>query len=165
MKKTILIVAGTVLLIGLVAFFRTDFGQEVLMYILCGIFGLFVIVGGLIGGGETSSQTTSVQKRSNLVSCRKCGYLGVGSNGYCRRCGSTTAYDVKETSQMISCRKCGYLGVGPGNGYCPHCGSTTANDIKKGSIIISCRKCGYLGVSPNGSYCPHCGWNCADRIN
>lgn len=130
-EKRLFIMIGASLSIVLVAVLTTEMGRKIVLYGAGGIVLLIgVILCASLGSGE-GTREVSRYKGSNLVSCRKCGYLGVSSMGYCPRCGSTTAYDIGEKSKIISCRKCGYLGVGPGNGYCPHCGWNCADTINK----------------------------------
>jgi len=68
-------------------------------------------------------------KDTGLMSCKKCGYLGVGSGGGCPRCGWTYTEKIKTDTTIISCPDCGYLGAGP-DGACPRCGHTRAKKIK-----------------------------------
>lgn len=65
---------------------------------------------------------------TGLISCRKCGFLGVGS-GFCPRCGWTVTDKITTNTKMISCLKCGYLGAG--SGYCPRCGWNRVRKIGK----------------------------------
>lgn len=67
--------------------------------------------------------------KTNLVSCKRCGYLGAGTSGYCPKCGWNSTVEITETTRMISCKKCGYLGAG--GGICPRCGWNDVEEIKQ----------------------------------
>ena len=64
--------------------------------------------------------------KTGFISCKKCGYIGVGS-GHCTRCGSNFIEPITESTSLISCRKCGYIGAG--SGFCTRCGSTWVEKI------------------------------------
>lgn len=78
---------------------------------------------------ETGSDTNLTPKNSmdSMISCRDCGYVGVG-HGHCPRCGSTLADRLTSHTTMISCRKCGYIGAG--SGHYPKCGWTRVTKIQ-----------------------------------
>lgn len=65
---------------------------------------------------------------TGMISCKKCGYLGVGS-GFCTRCGSTFVAEITNRTEIISCMKCGYLGAG--SGFCTRCGWNRVRTIRK----------------------------------
>lgn len=65
---------------------------------------------------------------TGMISCRKCGYLGVGY-GVCPRCGWSITDKITSQTKMMSCLKCGYLGADTG-GVCPRCGWNRTRIIK-----------------------------------
>lgn len=58
---------------------------------------------------------------TGLISCKKCGYLGAGTSGFCQRCGWNWTEKITSETSMVSCPKCGYLGAGV-PGHCTRCG-------------------------------------------
>jgi len=78
-------------------------------------------------GVPIKANTTSTVK-TNLLSCQKCGYLGVGG-GTCPKCRWSYTTKITSKTTMISCPDCGYLGAGYGHS-CPKCGHTRAEKIE-----------------------------------
>ena len=140
MKKTgkILTAVLVIALVTLIVWAIVGGEGNVAREILFGIGAAVFVVGGLgacavtawfsePGGG---SHTPRIPRKTDtgLVSCKKCGYLGVG-HGACPRCGWNLIERITGDSKMISCMKCGYLGVGYGS--CPRCGWTRIRKITK----------------------------------
>ena len=104
------------------------FGDGTLGEILLGGLVLAPIV--RIGAALDRKPNTGIVPREphyNVISCKKCGYVGAG-NGHCPRCGWSRTEKLTSKTTMISCRKCGYIGAG--SGHCPRCGWTRVTKIQ-----------------------------------
>ena len=106
---------------------RLDF-EEILSLstIIAAIFGVSTLS---VFMGIEGPSAPPPSRDTGLMSCMKCGYLGVGSGGGCPRCGWTYTEKIKTDTTIISCPDCGYLGVGAGSA-CPKCGHTRAQRVK-----------------------------------
>lgn len=137
MKKTtktiiiILVIAFAVLCVLAAVGDENNVAKEILSFIGAGAFLIvgfvvYALFSGLVENG--SANHTHKERDSGMISCKKCGYLGVG-HGFCPRCGWNRIEKITSGSSMISCMKCGYLGVGYGS--CPRCGWNRIRKITK----------------------------------
>ena len=86
-----------------------------------------------VGGSERDTREPIIRSPkpydTGLMSCKKCGYLGVWTGGICPICGWNRTEKITRATKLISCKKGGYLGAG--SGICPRCGWNRTEKLKK----------------------------------
>ena len=90
----------------------------------------FAVTAGIFSTGTGGEGRKSF--KSNMISCKRCGYLGAGA-GTCPKCKWSYVEKLAERTTIVSCPDCGYLGAGAGHS-CPRCHHTRAEKIEWGNI-------------------------------